>query len=256
MQVRPVRQVRRDDYMNIRTVGMAIMAVVLFIVLMIVLSHTSRSGRGNKDRWTLQYKVIKDVILVSMFLTVGLLCVSCYSTGINKDKRATYHKMKKAYEDINIEVDNDMDKYGEAILFLTSDKSLIREEIEYNRYKLEEVIDDGVFNRLLSKSVSLDDEEIIEENFDRPLDDDEFSDLEIDGEYPIYGVGYEIIDYGTLEESEKSLEEVSKLPINSIKTITVYKDILISRVNNIFSGDYLLKAVLAGGKISDYEIMR
>lgn len=222
-----------------------------------------------------------------MILAIALVFqISGCAKRLSKKEEAEYHRMEKAYEEMMEGIDTD--KYEEAILFLVSDDISSKEGIEAGRSKFKDLIDDRVFESLIAglpdENINQEEEDLTnweddpaEWQDDEIIEEDDFDDilegLEIpenvdieniknilrpneEGLYPIYGDYFEIIGYGTKEEAVKALIDFYSKPLNTIRYIGSYKSIVMARIDNKYSGEFLVRVKVKNGKIIDYEIYK
>ena len=74
--------------------------------------------------------------------------------------------------------------------------------------------------------------------------------------YPIYDATGNVYDYGTLEESEMSLEEIINTPVYKVTAIDGYSDRLVATVSTRFGSNLKVVFSLENDKLSDYVIYR
>ena len=74
--------------------------------------------------------------------------------------------------------------------------------------------------------------------------------------YPIYDITGNIYDYGTLEESEESLEQIVNIPVYSVTSIDGYSDRLIATVSTRFGSNLKVVFSMNNDKLDDYTMYR
>lgn len=172
----------------------------------------------------------------------------------NTEKRAEYNLMKSAYQRINH--NTSFSNFESVIELLVSPDIVMKDFVVANRDKLLEKIDINLYNNLLQNAQ--------EENKDAPMDDFSnelenyvFSEEDIyDGDFPIYGSSFEIIGYGTREESEQSIIDFMNIPDNIIIAYSEYFDRITVRFRNKFTGEFMVKLRISENKIISFEIFR
>jgi len=189
--------------------------------------------------------IILLVIILTM-VTVALSIVALLNGRINKSQEIEYYSLLKAIEDANYNIDTT--HYEDAILFLVSPE---RTAEQLNKVK--DLIDETIIDNLTIPE-QIENKTNVEIN--TAGDVDTSSTYSNDNIYPIYGSHYSITGYGSKEESEKSLEELKKYPDNVIKCITPYKYILVAKIDNKYTGEYMLRLRLKDNKIIDFEMFR
>lgn len=187
---------------------------------------------------------------------VLLMVLAGCSDRLTDEELIEYRRMERVYNDMQYKID--IEKYKDAILFLVSPDKVDKNYIEKGRELYGDIINESIFNKFI--------EELPDEISDEPLDNfDNYEDynIEIDEEsikneeYPIYGSHLEIIGYGTLEEHQKSLEEFNSLPDNIIKFISIYKGLLVIKLDNKYTGEFMVSVKLdQNGTIIDFDIYR
>ena len=186
-----------------------------------------------------------------LFITT-MIVIASLSGCSGKVDESEYYKLKSAYEEMNYTLD--IQKYKEAILFLSNSNIIYKEYIEENKDKFTEVIDNSLLNTLESKAIEKPASEEMKENF-KNLEEEQYGNVDIKQyEYPIYGNHYRIISYGTKEESEKSIEQFKNLPDNTIMGTSIYVEMVTFKVDNKYYGEYMVRVKIKDDKIIDYYI--
>lgn len=211
--------------------------------------------------WT--KRKMAGIILMAMILT------GC-SKGLTAVEKAEYQRMLGVKASMNLEIDTE--KYQEAVLYILSDKVVITEELvgtigEYQEYftenmvsslklKSEKAIDtEDTIDTVVEGNEIPGGEDLWEEWEGEPLED-EWEAYEEDGMYPIYDRYFSVVSYGTKEEMIASIEDFKGLPVNEIKSATVYPEMIVYRVINKFQGEIAVVVKLIEGKIDSYEVFR
>lgn len=190
---------------------------------------------------------MRNIIRVgSIILGVSLL-VGC--GNLSSKEVAEYNRMLEESEQVGASVDTN--KIEEAILFLLDANIIYTDYIEENKDKLD----------LLSDELALK----VKEGATERDSNDTYSkvsnpDEELVGgvnnigenDYPIYGSHYEVVGYGTKEESEESVKEFKSLRDNTILEISTIKDIVTAKVDNKYYGEYLIRIRVKDDKITDF----
>lgn len=187
---------------------------------------------------------------------VALTILTFTGCGMSSGKLAEYYSMKSAYDEISYTVDTN--KYTSAVLFLINPEIVFTEFIEENAESFSDIIDDTLMIQVRAKSNK---KEAAKDSGDKftNLEEEQYKNenkIEVIDEYghPIYGTHYEIINYGTKEESEQSLIDFNALPDNTVMSVSIYKDMVIYRVDNKYYGEYMVRIKLNNNKIIDYSI--
>lgn len=207
-------------------------------------------------------------LLIIVLCMIFIVQLSGCINKLSSEKIAEYYRMEQAYEEMSLEVDTS--RYEEAILFLVSVGSYDKQYMEENKEKFGDIIDENVLNRVMEDNPRVEPDEalddftnwedsdediILVEDSQDGLQEDDIMPNE-DGLYPIYGDYMEIIGYGTKEESLHSIEEFNSKPTNTINYIGAYKDFIVARINNKYTGEFLVVCKVSDGRIIDYEIFR
>lgn len=197
-------------------------------------------------------KYMGSILLVMVFI----ICVSCIRI-LGKSELAEYHGMVRAYNDMNftLEVGN----YEEAVLFLVSTDVIFKEEIRSRRIKFSEVVSESLMDRLESQAISESKHSVSDIMEDLTNIEEEYEGeyvYEEGGLYPIYGRYFEVVEYGTKEESDRSLEYLEEQEDNDIIRYSIFKDTIIYKIDNKYTGEYMLAVNIKDSKISDFNILR
>ena len=190
--------------------------------------------------------------------TIGLLVImvgitGCSSIGnrLEGERLAEYHSMVKDKDRIETVVD--LGKYEEAAIFMLSADTLTKDEVEEGKLKYGDLIVDTFYTGLGQVDIQ------------ESLDDTDNSDVvdlgDVDTEtledgHPIYGTHFELLGYGTKDESDKSIAEWSDAPLNTIIKGAAYKDRIVFRVDSKVSWEFLYVMNLEDGKIISADIYR
>lgn len=193
---------------------------------------------------------MKKIAVVIVVIAAVIIGVVFKSQGLDSTQRAEYYSMIGAYSDMQYNVD--VSKYEDAMLFLMMPSINNNDELQKAKSKYANTIADSLFADIQNDMTSnKDDSEQTEDslnssdNEDIPTDTNSEQNhntyVEETDEYPIYGIPYSIVGYGTKEESQDSQEEFRNTPVNSIKSTCAYKDIICVTAMNKYTGLFMMQ---------------
>lgn len=80
--------------------------------------------------------------------------------------------------------------------------------------------------------------------------------LNENGEYPIYDLSYNVVDYGTYDEYIESLENFNAHDLNDIESVQASRSKIIFKIRNKYNGVYYVYGLLEGNKIISISILK
>lgn len=181
---------------------------------------------------------------------IALSLLSVAGCGISKDKYSEYLNMQADYSKINYEYTTD---YTEAIMFIANHSELSKDKMASELKKYKETITN---NMILSMEIQAEKDKNSEETQVSPASPE---DVGVDDgtnivpeEHPIYGKYLSVEGYGTYEESLASLRELDNMTTNSIVTVDKYKDYLVVKLDNKYTGEFLMTFTIKDNKLDSY----
>jgi len=202
------------------------------------------------------YVAIISVITLGAYLLIGReLFMNGRGRVLSDREMAEYNILRSEYERSKITFSEaDINKFREAAIFLMSSGVSNVEKIEEKRGALNDVIHPGIFERLIAEAQT-----VVDEQLDDLHQEDEWlgnGGLVDDGEvkHPIYDIYGNVMGYGTLAESEESLERIRDLPENTITEAKVYRDIVVFEMAHKFAGALRLK--IYNNQVVDYKVLQ
>lgn len=194
---------------------------------------------------------MKKFISISL-IVISLASLTGCSFGLDESKMAEYHDM----EAINSYMESplDADKYTESILFILSDDVRYSDYLNENSIKYKDTIGDSIISELGKRT------SYISKEYEDPGDEGEPSIYDVnnlvgeDDRYPLYGACYSIEGYGTKEEAIQAIEDFNLQALNNITSLNVYRDMLVARVFNKYSGESLVRFKIVNCKLEDFKV--
>ena len=187
---------------------------------------------------------MRKILTVIVVLT---LLVGC-TQRLESEQIAEYRNMERALSEMNYSLD--VERYEQAILAILDGRDTAEWEDIIGNHLLEDGLEHPEDEEPLDDFTNYEDED---------LDWDEIEEELASGEddYPIYDDHFNIVGYGTKEESERSIKEFEELPDNRVTHTSVYKDVIVLTVDSKYTGEYLVKADIDEDlKISMLKIYR